>query len=107
MIWEVKMPRLDEDMKEGTVTHWLKQEGEIVKKGEPIVEIETQKVNYAVESPGDGVLRLILAKEGELFPINATLGVIAEPDEDIRAYQKDDRDKKKTDGASRTEGQTA
>jgi pyruvate dehydrogenase E2 component (dihydrolipoamide acetyltransferase) len=105
MIWEVKMPRLDEDMKEGTVTHWLKQEGEIVKKGEPIVEIETQKVNYAVESPGDGVLRLILAKEGELFPINATLGVIAEPDEDIRAYQKDDRDKKKTDRASRTEGQ--
>ncbi len=104
MIWEVKMPRLDEDMREGTVTHWLKREGEIVKKGEPIVEIETQKVNYAVESPGDGVLRLILAKEGELLSINATLGVIAEPDEDIRAYQRVDRAKKKTDEASRTEG---
>lgn len=103
MIWEVKMPRLDEDMQEGTVTHWLKREGEIVKKGEPIVEIETQKVNYAVEAPGDGVLRLILAKEGDVLSINATLGVIAEPDEDIRAYQKDDTDKKETDEASRTE----
>jgi pyruvate dehydrogenase E2 component (dihydrolipoamide acetyltransferase) len=100
MIWEVKMPRLDEDMKEGTVTQWLKKEGDSVQRGEPIVEIETQKVNYAVESPGDGVLRLILAKAGELLPINATLAVIAEAGEDIHVYQVGNAGKKEMGGAS-------
>ena len=104
MIWEVKMPRLDEDMKEGTVTHWLRQEGERVKRGEPIVEIETQKVNYSVESPGDGVLRLILVKEGELQPINSTLAVIADPGEDLRAYEKGHTGAKESGEAERGEG---
>ncbi len=88
MIWEVRMPRLDEDMKEGTIIRWLKNEGEYVKKGEPTVEIETQKVNYEIEAPGEGVLRLIMAWEEELVPINAIIAVIAEPDEDISAYQE-------------------
>jgi pyruvate dehydrogenase E2 component (dihydrolipoamide acetyltransferase) len=100
MVFEVKMPRLDEDMREGTVTRWLKQEGELVTKGEPIVAIETQKVNYEVESPGPGSLRLILAKEGEVWPVNATLAVIAEPGEDIRPYQKEHLEQHEIERAS-------
>lgn len=88
MIHEVKMPRLDEDMEEGTVTRWLKKEGDSVQKGEPLVEIETQKVNYEVEAPASGVLRIILVQEGEVVPINAVLAILAEPEEDVSAYQE-------------------
>jgi pyruvate dehydrogenase E2 component (dihydrolipoamide acetyltransferase) len=88
MIWEVKMPRLDEDMVEGTVTKWLKNEGEMIQKGEPIAEIETQKVNFAIEAPGSGMLRMVFAKEGDLLPINSIMAIIAAADEDIGAYTR-------------------
>ncbi len=76
MAWEVRMPRLDEDMEDGLVARWLKREGEQVAEGEPIVVIETQKVTYEVPSPGAGILRQILAAEGAQIPINAVLAVI-------------------------------
>ncbi len=88
MISEVRMPRLDEDMIEGTVNGWIKGEGDSVTQGEPIVEIETQKVNYQVEAPGSGILRLILVQKEEIVPINAILAVIADPDEDLTSYRK-------------------
>ena len=88
MISEVRMPRLDEDMIEGTINDWIKREGDFVNKGEPIVEIETQKVNYQVEAPGSGVLRLILAQKEENVPINTIIAVIADLDEDIGSYRK-------------------
>ncbi len=83
MAWELRMPRLDEDMEEGLVTRWLKREGEQVAQGEPIVVIETQKVTYEVPSPGAGVLRKVLAAEGAQIPINAVLVVIAAVDEEL------------------------
>ena len=88
MISEVRMPRLDEDMIEGTINYWIKREGDFVNKGEPIVEIETQKVNYQVEAPGSGVLRLILTQKEEIVPINTIMAVIADPEEDISSYRK-------------------
>ncbi|MBW2147091.1 MAG: 2-oxo acid dehydrogenase subunit E2 [Deltaproteobacteria bacterium] len=97
MIWEVRMPRLDDAMKEGTILRWIKHEGEPVQKGEPIVEIETQKVNYEIEAPGTGILRLIVEREEELVPINAIIGVIAESDEDISAYRDMVKEKRKED----------
>lgn len=103
MIWELKMPRLDEDMFEGTVTRWLKEEGDSVQKGESVVEIETQKVNFEVEAPGSGVLRIILAQEGELLPINSVMAVIAEPEEDINSYQKLLQERKETSRVSKAE----
>jgi pyruvate dehydrogenase E2 component (dihydrolipoamide acetyltransferase) len=103
MICELKMPRLDEDMFEGTVTRWLKKEGDSVQKGEPVVEIETQKVNFEVEAPGSGILRIILAQEGDLLPINSVMAVIAEPEEDISSYQKLLREKKETSLVSKAE----
>ena len=88
MIWEVRMPRLDEDMEEGTINRWIKDEGDFVNKGEPIVEIETQKVNYQIEAPGSGVLRLILVRKDDVVPINQVIAVIAGAEEDLSAYRK-------------------
>jgi pyruvate dehydrogenase E2 component (dihydrolipoamide acetyltransferase) len=68
-------------MKEGTVVTWFKKEGETVKKGEPIVEVLTEKVTYEVEAPASGVLRKISAVEGVDVPVAGTLGIIAGPDE--------------------------
>jgi len=68
-------------MKEGTVVHWYKKEGETVNKGEPLVEVVTEKVTYDVEAPESGVLREILVLEGVDVPVAETLGVITAPDE--------------------------
>jgi pyruvate dehydrogenase E2 component (dihydrolipoamide acetyltransferase) len=88
MIYEIKMPRLDDDMTEGTVNKWIKKEGNPVLKGEPVVEIETQKTNYEVEAPGAGILRIIIVKAEQVVPINTVLGVVAQPDEDLGIYEK-------------------
>lgn len=83
MVTKVVMPRLSLTMKEGTVIQWFKKEGETVQKGEPVVEILSEKVTYDVEAPQSGVLRKVLAAEGENVPIDQAIGVIAAPDEAI------------------------
>jgi len=75
------MPRLSLTMKEGTVVQWFKKEGDMVKKGEPLVEVLSEKVTYEVEAPATGVLRKILAEEGMDVPVGETLGIITAPDE--------------------------
>jgi len=77
------MPRLSLTMKEGTVIQWFKKEGDPVKKGEPLVEVLSEKVTYDVEAPASGVLRKILAQEGVDVPVAGTLGIITEPDEPL------------------------
>jgi pyruvate dehydrogenase E2 component (dihydrolipoamide acetyltransferase) len=99
MIWEVRMPRLDDDMQEGTIVRWLKKEGDRVEKGEPIVEIETQKITYEIQAPNSGSLRLMLAKADELVPINTIIAVIADPDEDISSYLTKAKEKEKIEKA--------
>jgi len=70
-------------MKEGTVVQWFKKEGETVEKGEPLVEVLSEKVTYDVEAPASGILRKILTVEGADALVAGTLGIIAEPDEPI------------------------
>ncbi|EQI95584.1 UNVERIFIED_ORG: biotin-requiring enzyme family protein [Clostridioides difficile Y384] len=66
---EVIMPKAGVAMEEGTIVSWLKQEGEEVKIGEPILEITTDKVNMEIESEGEGTLAVIIHKEeGEVLP---------------------------------------
>jgi len=77
------MPRLSLTMKEGTVVQWFKKEGETVMKGEPLVEVLTEKVTYDIEAPVSGVLRKILAFEGIEVPVAEVLGVITAPDEQL------------------------
>ena len=83
MVTKVLMPRLSLTMKEGTVVQWFKKEGELVKKGEPIVEVLSEKVTYDVEAPASGVLRKILAPEGTDVPVAGTMGIITALDEEL------------------------
>ncbi|MGM9535761.1 MAG: 2-oxo acid dehydrogenase subunit E2 [Intestinibacter sp.] len=80
---EVIIPKAGIDMQEGTIVSWLKEEGETVTTGEPILEIVTDKVNMEVEAEGDGVLAVITHDtEGEVLPVFTVIGAIAEKGED-------------------------
>jgi pyruvate dehydrogenase E2 component (dihydrolipoamide acetyltransferase) len=70
-------------MKTGTVAQWFKKEGETVQKGEPIVEVLSEKVTYDVETPESGTLRKILALEGTDVPVDEAIGIITAPNEQI------------------------
>jgi len=70
-------------MKTGSLVQWLKKEDETVKKGEPIVEVLSEKVAYDVEAPAAGILRKILVEEGMDVPVGATLAFIAAKDEEL------------------------
>lgn len=74
---EMSMPRLSDTMEEGTILQWMKAEGEHVTKGEPLVEVETDKANMVVESPADGVLHLIAA-EGDTLDVGAPIARIGD-----------------------------
>ena len=81
---EVKLPRLGQGMEAGTVTRWLKSEGEQVAKGEPLFEVDTDKVTQEVESDFAGVLLKIALPEGEA-PVGETIAWIGEAGEEIAA----------------------
>lgn len=83
MAFEVKMPQLGLTMEEGTVTRWVKQEGDAVKAGEVILEITTDKLTSEVESGHDGILLKIVAQEGEDIPVKGLLAYIGEAGEQI------------------------
>jgi len=72
----VIMPALEMAQETGKVVHWLKRPGEAVKKGEPIVEIETDKVTVEIEAPASGVLRDVTANEGDVVPVGRTIALI-------------------------------
>ena len=74
----VIMPALEMAQETGKVIRWLKTPGSRVQKGEPIVEIETDKITVEIESPASGVLQDVTALEGEVVPVGRTIAVIAE-----------------------------
>ncbi|MBO0745577.1 MAG: 2-oxo acid dehydrogenase subunit E2 [Candidatus Dormibacteraeota bacterium] len=76
---DVRLPRLADTLVEGTVTHWLKHTGETVSEGEPLVEVETDKVNTELEAPASGILTEIVAEEGETVQVDALLARIEGP----------------------------
>jgi pyruvate dehydrogenase E2 component (dihydrolipoamide acetyltransferase) len=81
MATDVMMPRLSDSMEEGTVLKWLVDVGGEVKRGEPLVEIETDKANMTYEADTDGVLIEVLAQEGETLPIGQAIARIGSADE--------------------------
>ena len=85
MATRVLMPKGSDTMTEGKVLKWIKHEGDAVSNGDTVVEIETDKVDMEVESMGEGTLRKILVKEGDVVPVGQLLAVIAAPSEDISA----------------------
>ncbi|CAN5909678.1 acetoin dehydrogenase dihydrolipoyllysine-residue acetyltransferase subunit [soil metagenome] len=83
------MPKWGLTMTEGTLIEWLIEEGTEVSKGDEVVEVESEKINNAVESPSAGVFRRKVASEGEVIPVGGMLGVIADSsvsDEEIDSY---------------------
>ena len=79
----VVMPKLGLTMTEGTVSSWLKKAGDAVKEGEPLFEVETDKLTNTIEASATGVLRKIIAGEGVTVPVLDKIAVIAAADEDI------------------------
>ena len=83
MATRVIMPQAGQDLETGMVRHWLKAEGDRVAKGEPIVEVETEKITIEVEAPSSGVLLRILAPDDTEVATFAPIAVIGEPGEDV------------------------
>ena len=70
---DFQLPKLAATLVEGTVTRWLKKAGEAVAKGEPLVEVATDKVNSELESPATGVLEEIVVARGQTAPVGAAV----------------------------------
>jgi 2-oxoglutarate dehydrogenase E2 component (dihydrolipoamide succinyltransferase) len=75
---EIKVPAMGESVTEATVARWFKKEGESVKRDEPLVELETDKVTVEVPAPADGAIETISVKTGDTVQVGALLGSIAE-----------------------------
>lgn len=106
-ITKLGMPKFGLVMKEGTVAAWLAEEGAEVSVGDELAEVETDKINGAVEAPADGVLRRRVARVGEVLPVGALLGVIAEPsvpDAEIDAFIEQFQATFAPDGGEEDEG---
>src|SRR5438270_9098043 len=85
MATKVFMEALSPTMEEGRLVKWLKNEGDAVKSGDPLAEVETDKAIMELVARGDGVLRKRLVAEGESRPVGTLVGVIATADENIDA----------------------
>ncbi len=89
MAVELRMLQMDQTMTKGKIGKWLVKEGDTVTEGQPLLEIETDKVVHEQESPADGVIAQILPEEGSDVPVNALLAVIAAPGEEVERVEAD------------------
>ncbi|GFG75517.1 2-oxoglutarate dehydrogenase, E2 component, dihydrolipoamide succinyltransferase [Mycobacterium botniense] len=85
MAFSVQMPALGESVTEGTVTRWLKQEGDTVEVDEPLVEVSTDKVDTEIPSPAAGVLTKIIAQEDDIVQVGGELAIIGDTADDTGA----------------------
>jgi len=83
MATKVLIPVLGESITEATLARWLKNEGEVVRRGETIAELETAKATLDLEAPANGILLKILAPEGTITPIGRAVAIIGEPGENV------------------------
>lgn len=81
----IHMPLMSDTMEEGTIASWHKQVGDTVASGDLLAEIETDKATMDFESPSDGILLYVGAKEGEAIPVNAVLAVVGEAGEEFES----------------------
>ena len=88
MATEIALPQWGMEMQDGTVVKWLKNEGDPVEQGEPLVEIETAKLTTEMESTASGVLAHILVNVGETVPVRAVLAIVAAPGDAVPRPQR-------------------
>lgn len=85
MAYEVQMPKWGLTMKTGKIARWLVAEGGVVAVGQPLLEVETDKITNVVESPAGGVLLQIVSPQGEVVPVMQVIGIIGESGEAVVA----------------------
>ena len=81
MIRRIKLPKVSANVEQATVTGWLKKEGDRVRKGEPLVELTTDKTCIEMESPVSGILRSILASEKSILPVGYIMALVGAADD--------------------------
>ena len=86
---DVVMPQMGVSVSEGTITKWLKAEGEPIAADEPLLEISTDKVDTEVPSPAEGVLGRILAQEGETVPVGTVIATISPVGAQVEALEEE------------------
>ena len=74
----VVVPKWGLEMTEGTVSSWLKQPGDVVARGEPLIEVESEKIVNSLDAPAEGMLRRILLDAGNIAAVGTLIGVIAD-----------------------------
>lgn len=82
MITKITMPKTDANLQEGTIGMWLRQPGEKVAAGEPLVEIITDKANFELESECDGILRMCIAPERSVVPVGYVIALVADSEDE-------------------------
>ena len=80
---KVRFPKVSANVEEATVMAWLKHEGEVIVKGEPLVEAATEKGVVEVEAPCDGTLRKVIAPENSTLPVGYIIALIGDADEPL------------------------
>ena len=99
---QIVVPSLGESITEATVSKWLKQVGEEVDSDEPLVELETDKVNIEVPSPLNGILSAIKVKEGDTVEVGALLGIVQGGKSSSAVIAKEENGQQKTDPPPQT-----
>jgi pyruvate dehydrogenase E2 component (dihydrolipoamide acetyltransferase) len=92
MAAELKVPTLGMDMEEATIVRWLVEEGAEVEKGEPVLEIDTDKTSFEIEAPAGGTIHNLRGEEGETLPVGTTLAYVTAPGEEIPAPEEEATD---------------
>src|SRR3954470_11272317 len=103
----VTMPALGESVTEGTVTRWLKQEGDQVEVDEPLLEVSTDKVDTEIPSPAAGVLQRIVAAEDDVVEVGGDLAVIGDADEGDSGADQPQESTADSDGSGSAAGADA
>lgn len=89
MATKIMMPKLSDTMEEGVILKWLRKEGEKIRQGEILVEIESDKADMELEAYDSGVVRKIIVPEGGKAPIGGLIAIIGKPEEDISELLKE------------------
>ena len=80
---EMFMPKMGESIMEGTILKWLKKPGDIIEEDESVLEVATDKVDTEIPTPQAGVLKEILAKEGDVVQVGKTIAIISTDGEEM------------------------
>lgn len=100
-MYEIKMPKFGLTMEEGIIEQWFKEEGDYIKRGEPLLEVSSDKIINQIESPVDGKIYKIFGEIGETYKVGETIGLILLEGEDEQEYESSKKEKVKKDKVDR------